>query len=739
MLSTRSREYLNRLRKQLKATAMPAVRFKDGRNRRSLIVELLALQLAFAIFVSIIAIGGLWWTSKWVIDDNLAKWGQQWISQLDDLGVPLYTSQDPERYLSIEQYINTFPEIGLVRYYSPDAKVIFESAAPENLAAIKRLSADSLQDLAGGLGSKSSAALDSPIEDLPYVRISKAVWTESIVSDGLLDFDPAAEQAVQAELVGFVELILDFSGYQAQLNRNILSGSLLSIIVLMLLTMSSWLIFRRALQPLSELQQPLKKLADGETDFKVNSSGHKEIVAIANALNTTVTALNERDHKLWQLANHDPLTGLVNRHRFSEHLTDEVARIRVTRGQSALLFIDLDQFKYVNDTLGHTAGDRLLKQAAERLRSGVRQEDTVSRFGGDEFTLLLKDVSEPQVKAICETLLQDMMDHQFVESGKTFSIPCSIGATMLSDTHYTPAEFLAQADMACHDAKALGRNRFQFYKASGQELNQMAADVGWSQQIQRALADDLFVLHYQPIVDIRRGEPTHYEALLRMKLEDGQLVPPAAFLPAATRFGLMTQIDQYVIRTALRALARFRRNRGNIRFTLNVSGNIFEDTDLWGCVEENLKLNELPADAIILEITEQVAVRNIVTANKQIQEMRKLGCQFAIDDFGAGYSSYTYLKNLPVDYIKIDGSFIRNLAEDEFDQTIVRSIIDIARMANKKTIAEHVGNEKTYALLLEFGVDLAQGFYLGKPSPRLSRRKIPVPIRMGKKRRKGAA
>jgi hypothetical protein len=206
MLSTRSRAFLNRLRKQLKATAMPAVRFKNGRNRRSLIVELLALQLAFAVFVSIIAIGGLWWTSKWVIDDNLAKWGQQWISQLDDLGVPLYTSQDPERYLSIEQYINTFPEIGLVRYYSPDAKVIFESAAPENLAAIKRLSVDSLQDLAGGLGSKSSAGLDSPIEDLPYVRISKAVWTESIVSDGLLDFDPATEQAVQAELVGFVEV-----------------------------------------------------------------------------------------------------------------------------------------------------------------------------------------------------------------------------------------------------------------------------------------------------------------------------------------------------------------------------------------------------------------------------------------------------------------------------------------------------------------------------------------------------
>jgi diguanylate cyclase (GGDEF)-like protein len=628
-----------------------------------------------------------------------------------------------------------FPEIGLVRYYSPDAEVVFESDAPEKLAAVQRLHANRLQSLAGESNAEPSAVLDSPIENLPYVRLSKSIWTESIVSDGMLDFDPTAEQPVQTELAGFVELVLDFSGYQAQLNRNIVSGSLLSILVLMLLTMSSWLIFRRALQPLSELQQPLEKLARGKTDFTVNSSGHKEIVAIANALNTTVTALNERDNKLWQLANHDPLTGLVNRHKFSEHLTDEIARVRAKRGRSALLFVDLDQFKYVNDTLGHAAGDRLLKQAAARLKSGVRQEDTVSRFGGDEFTILLKDVSEKQVKTICDTLLQDMMDHQFIESGKTFSIPCSIGATMLGDTHYTPAEFLAQADMACHDAKALGRNRFQFYKTSGQERDQMAADVGWSQHIQRALADNLFVLQYQPIVDIRLGEPTHFEALLRLKLEDGQLVPPAAFLPAATRFGLMTQVDQYVIRNALRALAKFRRTRRDIRFTLNVSGNIFEDTDLWGCVEENLKLNDLPADAVILEITEQVAVRNIVTASQQIEQMRKLGCQFAIDDFGAGYSSYTYLKNLPVDYIKIDGSFIRNLAEDEFDQTIVRSIIDIARMAKKKTIAEHVGNERTYALLLEFGVDLAQGFYVGKPSSRLSRRKIPVPIQAGKKRR----
>ena len=332
-----------------------------------------------------------------------------------------------------------------------------------------------------------------------------------------------------------------------------------------------------------------------------------------------------------------------------------------------------------------------------------------------------------------------MRDYHFHEDGHTFNIPCSIGVVMFSSNNISPAELLAQADMACHEAKSRGRNRFEFYKASGAEMKQMTADIGWSQQIQKALKEDLFVIHYQPIVDVHSGKPTHYEVLLRMRTGQKRLVPPAAFLPAASRFGLMTDVDQWVIRNAMQALAKFRATDKSLTFTLNISGNIFEDADLYGCIEDNLKACHLPPESIVLEITEQVAVRNIATAADQIAEISKLGCKFAIDDFGAGYSSYTYLKRLPVHYIKIDGSFIKNLADDRVDKTIVSSISQIAQATNKQTIAEHVADAPTFKVLHGLGVDFAQGYYVGKPAAKPSKRSIPVRLETARRRTRKAS
>ena len=705
---------------------------------RSLIGEILVLQLCFALFVGTLAIVGLWWTSTWAIEDNLKKWGERWISELDDLGVPLYTTQNEDKYVRIEHYINSFPEISFVRYYSPDGEVIFEDFPLPEIEQISTLDREYLGSLATDPASGKSFLLESELNDSALVRISKPIWTESFLDDGLLGLDLTDEQDVRAELVGYVELGLNFSAYQAQLSRNIIIGSLLGFAFLMILTSVSGIFFRRALKPLSQLQHPLKELAKGKTDFSVQMSGHREIVAIADALNTTVSSLNERDKKLWQLANHDSLTGLMNRHQFSEMLITEIEKVARNNIKSALLFVDLDQFKYVNDTLGHAAGDRLLKQAAEHLKNGIRKKDIVSRFGGDEFTILLSDVTQKDVKGVCASLVQDMRDYHFHEDGHTFNIPCSIGVTMIASNDISPAELLAQADMACHESKSRGRNRFEFYKASGAEMKQMTADIGWSQQIQKALKEDLFVIHFQPIVDVHSGRPTHYEVLLRMRTGQKRLVPPAAFLPAASRFGLMTDVDQWVIRNAMAALAKFRADDQELSFTLNISGNIFEDADLYGCIESNLEINGLPPESIVLEITEQVAVRNIAKAADQIAEISKLGCKFAIDDFGAGYSSYTYLKSLPVDYIKIDGSFIKNLASDRVDKTIVGSISQIAKATNKKTIAEHVADAATFRVLHELGVDFAQGYYVGKPAVRPSRRTIPVPLKTGRRRIKKA-
>ena len=707
------------------------------KSARSLVGDILILQFASALLVGLLAVWGLWWTSSWVIENNLNKWAEQWISELDDLGMPLYVEGNDDKFVRIESYVSSFPEISFVRYYSQSGEVIFADDTREVSSDIPALDESELTLLAAQ-SAEDPYIVESSGGDTSTARITKPIWKESMTSGGLLDYDPTAEQLVESELLGFVELGLDFGDYQTQLTRNIITGSLASVAVLLLLALAGWFLFRRALRPLNELQEPLAKLAKGRTNFSVRPSGHREIVAIANALNTTVTALHERDRKLHRLANHDVLTGLVNRHRFSEVLIEELEVYAVKRRQSALLLIDLDQFKYINDTLGHAAGDRLLVQAAKRLESAVRKNDIVSRFGGDEFTILLTDVTRKEVEPICKALVQDMRDHRFVEDGHSFSIPCSIGVTMVTSDRFSPAELLAQADMACHDAKARGRNRYDFYETSSQDKAQMATDMGWSQRIQQSLEDDALVLHYQPIVDVRSGEPTHYEVLLRMPDGNGDLVLPDAFMPAANRFGLMLEIDQWVIRTALSRLAGYRDRYGDVCFTLNVSGNIFEDMTLVEYIREHLTANELPPEALILEITEQVAVRNMISASEQMSELIDLGCKFAIDDFGAGYSSFSYLKSLPVDYIKIDGAFIRNVSSDEVDQTIVKSICEVAKSVGKRTVAEYVQDAVTLDLLGDLGVDYAQGFYIGKPSSRLRREAITVSISSARRRRKKA-
>jgi|GEM_PF-392985 len=706
-------------------------------RRRSLVSEILALQLAFAVVIGLFAFGGVRWMSTWVIEDNMRKWGEQWISQLDELGMPLYVSQDTEKYIRIESYVDKFPEISLVRYYSAEGNPIFTELPYQSSTAMPVLEPKVLLGLVNMLGTENSYLLERIHRELPLMRISKPIWTESLRTDGMLDFDLDAEFAVKETLVGFVELGLDFSDYKARLTRNVMLGSLGGVIALLILTVASWFIYRRALLPLSKLQDSLEELAKGRTDFSVQATGHKEIVAIADALNTTVSALRERDKKLWRMANHDPLTGLINRHRFSELLDEEIDRIAADGTMSALLFIDLDQFKYVNDTVGHAAGDRLLKSVARRLQDGVRETDIVSRFGGDEFLLLISKISKKDVDSICNELVKRMREYRFLESGSSFTVPCSIGVALINDDHCTATDLLAQADMACHHAKAQGRNRFHFFKASGSEMRQMVAEINWSQQIEAALREDLFVLRYQPIVDVHTGEPVFHEVLLRLQPKHGKIILPSAFLPAANRFGLMAEIDEWVICNALEKLGEFRSWYGDVRFTLNVSGNFFETPHLLQCLEDSLKSNEVPLEAVVLEITEQVAIANMAGASRQIADMADLGLKFAIDDFGAGYSSYNYLKTLPVHYIKIDGTFITELAGDEVDQTIVSSISQIAQATDKKTIAEHVQDYRTLDVLRDLGVDYAQGYFLGKPSTSLKRERAPVSLasRRDRKRR----
>jgi diguanylate cyclase (GGDEF)-like protein len=683
--------------------------------------DILTLQLVFASFLGLLAIGGLWGISQAVIQDNLQKWAQAWITELEELGAPLYKSEDDERFLRVENYIANFPEIMLVRYYTPDGTILFSdtSRATPAKGNLPRLSRTQLDRLYATTDTDKPYLLDTSMEQQSLFRVSAPVWIESMKPEDLLNLDLESAPADEIEVIGFVELGLDFSRYQDRLVTGITIGSLVLAVALLLLAMAGRYLLKGALKPLSDLEIPLARLAAGETEVEVRSTGHKEIMAINNALQTTICALNQRDKMLRRLADYDPLTGLPNRRHFSLGLEDEINRLRQCGKTSALLFIDLDQFKYINDTLGHAAGDRVLVQAASCLQGNLRENDLIARFGGDEFTILLKDINQENAVQLVEDLMKIMQDIHFVEDGQSLNVLCSIGMTMIDSGRFTPDDLLSQADFACHEAKARGRNCYHCYEVSSREKRQMTADVGWSQRIKSALKGNSLLLHYQPIINIDSGQPAMYEVLVRMRDENNKIIPPAAFMPAANRFGLMVDIDHMVISNAMEALARFHEHGHDIKFTLNLSGHVFNDTKLVGFIGENLDRNGLDPAAVILEITEQVAVRHLEQARGLIQELMALGCRFALDDFGAGFSSFNYLKHLPVDYIKIDGGFIRNMVNDQVDQAMVKSIIQIAKAVGKQTIAEYVQDDETLTMLHELGVDYAQGFHIGEPAETL--------------------
>lgn len=694
---------------------------QPSRRTRSMVGDILTLQLIFATFLGLLAIAGLWAVSNTVIKDNLQMWAQTWITDLGEIGAPLYQSEDNERFLRVENYVQNYPDIALVRYYTPDGAILFADAPKGAVPSgeLPPLNQHQLESLRATTDTKIPYLLDTSMKSKSLFRVSAPVWIESMSPEELLNLDLNAAPSDKAKVIGFVELVLDFSRYQKRLVSGIVLGSLVLAGALLALALAGRHLLKGALKPLSDLETPLARLAAGETDVQVRSTGHKEIMAINDALQTTIRALNERDKMLRRLADYDPLTGLPNRRYFTRALEDEMAWAAASGRSSALLFADLDQFKCINDTLGHAAGDRVLVQAASCLRGNLREHDLIARFGGDEFTIILKDITHDNSVRLVESIVRIMKDIHFLENGQALNVLCSFGITMIDSGRFTPDELLSQADFACHEAKARGRNRCYLYEVSSEEKYRMTADIGWSQRIKSALKNDDFLLHFQPIIEIASGQPLIYEALVRMRGDDGELIPPAAFIPAANRFGLMVDIDLMVIRKTFEALSGFRRSGYDLRFTLNLSGYVFNDSKLVDFVDEQLKEHGLDPSAVVLEITEQVAVQHLGQACGLIHDLMALGCRIALDDFGTGFSSFNYLKHLPVDYIKIDGGFVRNMVHDKVDQAMVKSIIQVARTVGKQTIAEYVQDEETLAMLRDLGVDYAQGYYLGKPDAAL--------------------
>ena len=445
---------------------------------------------------------------------------------------------------------------------------------------------------------------------------------------------------------------------------------------------------------------------------------------------------------LWQ-ANHDPLTRLHNRRYFEAHLEEEVARCR-RGGTSALLYLDLDRFKYINDIAGHAAGDQLLVEISQQMRARLRDMDLLARLGGDEFAIILRDVAEDNVLNTAESFREILEHYTFVHGGSQYRIYGSIGVALIGADTQSSGEALANADIACHVAKNKGRNQTHVYEPGGDAKLVMNVDLGWSARLQEALKSDRFVLHYQPIAPLRGLDPAllsdegcrcgadelmedgvlHGEALVR--LADGAVViQPNAFLPTAERFGLMPQIDLWVIRHVIAQLAELQGRGTRACISVNLSGHTLADERLVPEVMDLLARHKVDPRSIIFEITETNAIANIEAAQRLIGELREHGCRFALDDFGSGFSSFHHLRHLPVDFVKIDGQFVRGMVQNPDDRAIVMSINDIAHSLGKRTVAEFVENREILELLIECGVDYAQGNYISLPRANVA----PVPGR----------
>jgi diguanylate cyclase (GGDEF)-like protein/PAS domain S-box-containing protein len=455
--------------------------------------------------------------------------------------------------------------------------------------------------------------------------------------------------------------------------------------------------------------------------------------------------ISERKHMekelKWQ-ASHDYLTNLPNRSHFEEQLSTEVKRLSRSDTCSALLYIDLDRFKYLNDTAGHRAGDQLLVEVGRTLSSRLRNTDTLARLGGDEFAIILRDIDPHQHFQAADDFREVLANRPFSYEGKSYNIHSSIGISVISKHTQSPGEVLAHADIACHIAKSKGRNSTHMFVNDYAEQNAMDRELGWSTRLQNALQNDLFVLYYQPVLPLNdidcsalpeesgilwRGmqegvipSALRYEVLLRLANPQGDLINPDAFVPIAERFGIMKDIDRWVVKRAMKELSRQESHHHlPVNLSLNISGQTLEDDTFAAFVKDTANRFNIDLCSLTFEITETTAIDNIDSASRLISDLRALGCRFALDDFGCGFSSFTHLKFLPVDYIKIDGIFVKGMLNKGIDRAIVDSIVQIAHSVNKQTVAEYVESADILATLKEAGVDYIQGYYISDPLPQI--------------------
>ncbi|NLL19548.1 MAG: EAL domain-containing protein, partial [Clostridia bacterium] len=427
-----------------------------------------------------------------------------------------------------------------------------------------------------------------------------------------------------------------------------------------------------------------------------------------------LTEIKKIKEQVANLSNYDLVTGVYNRRRFTEELQMTVLHSKHFGIPSTLLLLEVDSYKAINSTLGQTAADKLLIELVKLIKMGLKETDLIGFLGGSEFGIILQGPTRQQALDWAEQLLAVIKKHDFRLNGDYLNITVSIGIAHIEPEVNDAEQLLVRGEHALFQAREQGFNRTQVYYDQG--MAPMEAPWGWEYRLRRALEKEQFKLQFQPIVDLQTFEVETYEALIRLIDDDGQLIQPGAFLPWAERYGLIVELDRWVLKKVLAFLGS--NAKGKLKgksLSINISGHTLADREFKRILEESMERERTIPSFLVFEITETAAVANLAEARDFVNCVTRLGPRFSLDDFGAGFSSLNYLKHLPVDYLKIDGNFIRELTSNKVDQQLVKFMVEVAKGLNKKTVAEFVENEQTVRLLQEYGVDYGQGYYFGKP------------------------
>jgi diguanylate cyclase (GGDEF)-like protein len=435
-----------------------------------------------------------------------------------------------------------------------------------------------------------------------------------------------------------------------------------------------------------------------------------------------VSKLHTLTKQLTFQASHDSLTGLINRKEFEYRVKQAINSAQKDGKSHALCYVDLDQFKIVNDTCGHHAGDELLIQLTAQLKDALRESDTLARLGGDEFGVLLVGCPLDRAKQVAENIRSLVEKFRFIWEDRVFRVGASIGLVAVTPKTHGLIELLSAADSACYVAKENGRNQVHVYRQNDRAIADRQGQMQWTHRIQSALEENRFELHFQTIIPIRDASSSALsgELLIRMvetpKNREKKLITPTAFIPAAERYQLMPKIDQWVIVNALGVLKKLQYGVNQWDMCcINLSGQSIGDQKILDVIVDTLKSTKVPPSILCFEITESSVIANLDNAHQFISTLKAMGCRFALDDFGTGLSSFAYLKNLPVDFIKLDGELVKDIASDKTSYAMVDAINQVAHVLGMKTIAEHVETEDTIQALQRMGVDYAQGFGIEPP------------------------